>query len=358
MITPTKKDDKTFEQNSAAPLRQEKLLSLRFHWTNLTPHMDLTRRMVAHQSNCEAPLGTFLYRNRFGLGSDLHIWGQALCNGLAHNMRLRTVGNWTWMDEEHCGGKEHSPMLCYFQHAELNCPGDIQAAIEQPGFDPESSLSRANGIVVKACESSVTTKGMDTPQVVRMASMEYLFTRVTPLLMREAERQLNIVFPGKVVPNDLIAVHIRWGDKEQEMKLVQISEYMDAIYQILDQRPGATNRDKANIFLATEDPAAVQQFRQAMPSGWNLYIDRFYEEMLPYRVEEYNGSPKMSKSVGGRAGLVALGSLLVAMEANDFVLTTASNWSRLMNELRKSILDPRCGNCTNMIDLRKVRNEW
>jgi hypothetical protein len=151
MVTPSKKDDEMFE-NRTTPLHQEKLLSLRFHWTNLTPHMDLTRRMVAHQSNCEAPLGTFLYRNRFGLGSDLHIWGQALCNGLAHNMRLRTVGNWTWMDEEHCGGKEHSPMLCYFQHAELNCPGDIQAAIEQPGFDPESSLSRANGIVVKACE--------------------------------------------------------------------------------------------------------------------------------------------------------------------------------------------------------------
>jgi hypothetical protein len=48
--------------------------------------------------------------------------------------------------------------------------------------------------------------------------------------------------------------------------------------------------------------------------------------------------------------------LLVALEANYFVLTTASNWSRLMNELRKNVLDPSCGDCTRMIDLRP--GEW
>ena len=49
---------------------------------------------------------------------------------------------------------------------------------------------------------------------------------------------------------------------------------------------------------------------------------------------------------------MALGSLLVAMEANDFVLTTASNWSRLMDELRKNVLEPRMANGTIMVDLR------
>jgi hypothetical protein len=50
------------------------------------------------------------------------------------------------------------------------------------------------------------------------------------------------------------------------------------------------------------------------------------------------------------------GSLLVAMEANYFVLTTASNWSRLMNELRKNFVEPRCNNCTLMVDLKY--GEW
>jgi hypothetical protein len=44
---------------------------------------------------------------------------------------------------------------------------------------------------------------------------------------------------------------------------------------------------------------------------------------------------------------------LVAMEANDFVLTTGSNWSRLMNEIRINILNPRCNDCTTMIDLKR-----
>jgi hypothetical protein len=70
-----------------------------------------------------------------------------------------------------------------------------------------------------------------------------------------------------------------------------------------------------------------------------------------------NGAPKMSKGLNGTAGRITLGSLLVAMEANDFVSTTASNWSRLMNELRKSILDSRCGNCTHMIDLRPPKGD-
>jgi hypothetical protein len=58
-----------------------------------------------------------------------------------------------------------------------------------------------------------------------------------------------------------------------------------------------------------------------------VYVDKYYEEMLPYRVKGNNGSPLMAECLGGRAGLAALGLLLVSMEANDFVLTTMSNWS-------------------------------
>ena len=107
---------------------------LRFDYTNLKPNIDLTQRMVAHQSNCSLPMGTFIYRNRFGLGSDLHVWGQALCNGMALDLRIRTVGNWTWMDQQHCSSSP-SPMLCYFQHAELDCPGDVDLATQNFVYD-------------------------------------------------------------------------------------------------------------------------------------------------------------------------------------------------------------------------------
>lgn len=141
-------------------------------------------------------------------------------------------------------------------------------------------------------------------------------------------------------------------------KKVEILDYINAVHDILDKRRTMQNLstksriEKANIYLATEDPEAVRQFRKLIPENWNLFVDQFLIETTEFRHKQYNGPPKMAKDLKGKAGLLALGSLLVAMEANDFVLTTKSNWSQLMDELRRAILDPRCGNCTSLIDLR------
>jgi tagatose-1,6-bisphosphate aldolase len=64
----------------------------------------------------------------------------------------------------------------------------------------------------------------------------------------------------------------------------------------------------------------------------------------------------MMSQANGKNALESLGALLVAMESYGYVLTTGSNWSRLMNELRKNVVDPRCGKCTKMIDL--LDGEW
>ena len=54
----------------------------------------------------------------------------------------------------------------------------------------------------------------------------------------------------------------------------------------------------------------------------------------------------------GQQGLQALVSLLLALESEHYVLTTGSNWSQLINELRMAIVDSRCGQCTTVVDLR------
>ena len=338
---------------------------LRFDWTNLAPQSPLTQRMLAHQTNCSLPLGNFVYRNRFGLGSDLHIWGQALCNGMESRHRIRTVLPWTWMDQDKCGHLA-SPMSCYFSKSELNCEGDDALARQYPTFTNHwHNISKPKGNVNHKCDSIMNATSKSD---LRASATEFLFGQVSPLVVHEAERQLALVFQtvGGQVPPDLITVHIRWGDKVDEMKLVPISDYIHAIQKVLDdrrrRRRNNNNNDKktaaANIFLATEDPQALTEFQTLAPADWNIYVDQYYTDMLPYRVSDYNGSPKMSKQLHGRTGLVALGSLLVAMEANDFILTTASNWSRLYNELRKSVLNPRCNDCTTMADLRPVKNEF
>jgi hypothetical protein len=81
----------------------------------------------------------------------------------------------------------------------------------------------------------------------------------------------------------------------------------------------------------------------AKPSGWKVYTDITLTEINAFRPIKGKRASWATRNTMGRAVLVALASLLVAMEANMFVLTTKSNWSTLMNHLRMNILDLICG---------------
>ena len=130
------------------------------------------------------------------------------------------------------------------------------------------------------------------------------------------------------------------------MDLPSIHEYIDAVNLITH------NATTAHIYLATEDPKAYQEFLAAKPIGWKVYPDVTLLEINAFRPLKGNRASWATRNTKGRAGLLAMASLLVAMEANLFVLTTKSNWSTLMEHLRTNIVDPRCGNCTRSIDLR------
>ena len=79
----------------------------------------------------------------------------------------------------------------------------------------------------------------------------------------------------------------------------------------------------------------------------------YVEEFSHYRQTGFGGNAKMTKAQRGTPALAGLASLLIAMEANDFVLTTASNWSRLMNDLCRFIVQQHFS--TTVIDLRPNR---
>ena len=162
----------------------------------------------------------------------------------------------------------------------------------------------------------------------------------------------------------LITVHVRWGDKKSEMKLVDIDNYITAINTICTEQGLQSN--STYIYLATEDPKAVQLFLNHSNPEWTIYIDQFYKDMLPFRnniTQEVAGVAKHDTRHEGSShvGILALGSLLVSMEANHYILTSASNWSRLISELRRNIILPRieidssAKNVTksSVIDLRK-----
>lgn len=334
---------------------------LKRQWLYNPPLSHYAKLIHKHQSNCSLPLATHHFDNTFGLGSHLVLWSQAMCNGMEAAYRLQSYApEWLWLDQDHCDMQvqaKMSPMLCYFPASEHKCANHVSQNTMMP-----SAVNISDPRDRKRWCALTKTSGEAKAQF-RAASNEYLFQTVSPLVIQEAQRQIGIVFPGGVVPDDLITVHIRWGDKFWEMDLPPIHEYIDAVNLLSLRASGQRNITKsslstttivttANIYLATEDPKAFTEFMQAKPPEWNVYADITLHEIDAFRPKKGNRASWAARNTKGRSGLIALGSLLVAMEANKFVLTTKSNWSTLMNHLRTQIIDPRCGSCTDVIDLR------
>jgi hypothetical protein len=374
---------------------------LRFDWTNLERLSPLTLRMEAHQRDCSKPFVKFQF-NPNGLGSNLHVHSLNFCNVLEENKyRFRTIFPWTWLDVGTCaaiegvdletftkgntypGEETHTPktnrmlaksaLSCYFTGVDYSCPQD-KLLTQQEVDELKLYYGTFNPTEWYKCDNLTNAAG--GVHNVRASNTELFFTRVSPTVQAEAERQYQLVYgtkdnpenatndKGGVTPPNLITVHMRWGDKKAEMELVAVEEYIRGVQQAIEMRQNqvrdgvitdpkywdATFTD-VNIFLATEDPRAYAAFAKAAPSNWTIYSDHYFTEFNASRRDEYDGQVNMAREMGGHPGLVALGSLLVAMEANTFILTTESNWSRVMNELRRYILNPRCGECTVLVDL-------
>jgi hypothetical protein len=383
------KQEKLISQSDFYELHQKETdsrqpnLRLRLDYTNLERLSPFAKEYERVQNDCSIDrLAIGRHRDFAGLGSDIHVYSAVMCKTLEKtNARLRTVGTWIWNSKEQCPTHDEnnntistSPMLCYFPQSETVCPNDVIAGV---GATRQFQVTNDDGRVkLQSCPNATEQYGGTS--AIRAATTEYLFTRLADFVVHEAERQLQIHFGNNTrtnyqVPKNLITVHVRWGDKRYEVDLIPIENYTEAVHQIVNDRRMArhvtqdsrsaqsskndvdgNDDDDVHIYLSTEDPEAVKAFLKNIPSHWNVYLDQYYVEMLPFRKvtgDVYNANTINAKLLEGRSGLLALGSLLVAMESNDYVIMTKSNWSRLINEIRKNIVHPRCQNCTRVIDL-------
>ena len=85
---------------------------LRYDWTNMALTSPMGKRIEALMNNCSLPLGHAEMLNVNGLGAELHIWSQKLCNAMDQQWRIRTSPPWQWLDEEVCGHDMVSTMKC------------------------------------------------------------------------------------------------------------------------------------------------------------------------------------------------------------------------------------------------------
>lgn len=59
--------------------------------------------------------------------------------------------------------------------------------------------------------------------------MELLFSSITSKLLDLANSAARDVFGPSGAPQNLISVHLRWGDKGKENQLVPVSQYISEI---------------------------------------------------------------------------------------------------------------------------------
>ena len=109
-----------------------------------------------------------------------------------------------------------------------------------------------------------------------------------------------------------------------------------------------------DVFLTTEDAKAVAAFRKAAPENWNVIV---YEEAVSSDKVLYGRHGMADQARNHReSGYHSLVALVLAMQADAFVITSGSNWSRLMEELcLGKDMEPRCA----MVDVTPWRpHDW
>jgi hypothetical protein len=325
-------------------------MKLRFNWTSGDIlHTPLAKTIKQHQSVCTDKV-YYYHQNNWGMGSDLHTWTQAVCNSMQKNSTLlEQTETWIWNDRNFCGEAYHKqPLACYF-NLEKHCP--------QSSTYPERMMSFNHSY--DRCPTYIQDD--KTRQEFRAAAIEYLFSNLSPKIVKAADDEIVNVFGVDGVPDNMFTVHLRWGDKKREMKLVTQQEYVDAITAL------AANETITHpkVFVTTESKDALNKLeayvREHRPT-WTLYNygQSVYDgggghHVAGHSIHSSAASPmQMARNTNGLIGRASLIALLFAMESRYYVLTSGSNWSRLIDELRRNVIDRKCGGCTKMVDLRQA----
>lgn len=257
------------------------------------------------------------------------MWSQALCNALQQGATLlqQEEQSWIWNDKRFCSGTLHTqPLRCYFNITN-HCPTH---GAQQPIIDFKNDLSN--------CPDWISDD--DSRQAFRAAAMEVLFSRLSVDLIRDAETAALQLFGPTGIPRGIVAVHMRWGDKASEMHLVDAATYVNAAAELLSNSSSSSTAEEVpTVFVLSESTEARAKFNEEVQRralGWRLLhydppdASHPVHERLPVR------AAFVSEGATGKASMI---SLLIALEARAFVLTTGSNWSRLINELRTAVLD-------------------
>eukprot|EP00438_Fugacium_kawagutii_P031850 Skav230346 [mRNA] locus=scaffold25:141106:142296:- [translate_table: standard] len=322
-----------------------------------------------HPADCNGAKYLEYYNRHSGMGSQLHLLGQALALAM-HLGRVLILPEkdkkMMFYDPSFCPGEVS--WHCWFQHITW-CKRPRHAANDQ--------ILRMRGEKVHMADFTTS----DVPEIFRnllsncspmkpqfwyywwrAQSVTYFIrfnekTRSALDQMRsqtlhECQKPLQ---PGAVLETGTVSAHVRHGKKTKEAEVFDFSAYREQMEHLAAgnqnlpvlRLPAADSNHtfnypnnayaKRTLFLSTEDPEVVPQALQlcsAMQPWKVIYTD-------VKRVAKDNwmklGSPKPVNLPARAETLVALMNLELALEADAWVCTLTSNWCRLIDELRMTV---------------------
>lgn len=251
---------------------------------NLTHNILYNHFQQGNQSACPC-----FRMNNYGMGSDLHTFGQALWNMKAADKTCFVVEKtWIW---DRRGQLFHWPWTAHCAVA----------------FDWKSQ---------KSIQSMPKREA-------RAIALAFTLSFLRPSVFDAARKTAHALgFSTHYIKDPLVTIHIRWGDKHKEMKLLAIDEYINAVRALKLTRPA--------IFVTTEDVNAIKAFKARAMKNWAVYT---YSNATSTLTSGKDGRPTNLGAQDATAGFHSLVSFWVGFQSSYFVVTRGSNWSRLFSEL-------------------------
>ena len=263
-----------------------------------------------------------------GMGSDFHTWGDSLCRAFSEGRALVTLPEWKYAPPA-----TRAPFGGWF--APPHCPG---------AFVPSEAQ------VLTGTEHPDCAPRGHTGAQMRRAATEFLFRQPPPHVRTKACEILTRVFGRGGAPNDLILVQMRWDDKvdtDVPTEAITIRRFVTAVAALVRRH----RLREPVVYLETQSPQALRAFyRMARRHAWEVR-----HALSPMT---HKASWDATADARAENSLHALATLLVAVEARYYVLSTGSNWAKLIDDLRHVWRDALCSsaergasNCTDLIDL-------
>jgi len=179
----------------------------------------------------------------------------------------------------------------------------------------------------------------------RGQSIAYLmrFNRNTKETIQSLRQDKSLFYktPGKsafhsntmlAFPRGTINAHIRRGDKYKEMRLIDNDVYIAAFEKMISEMP--LHFSSHTIFLSSDDNEAIQSSRNKLEAmGYSVIYSKIPRWQNGNHIEMMDTDEHIRKHRQDFA-MYHLLELQMSLEADGWIGTRASNWNRMIDELR------------------------